>query len=232
MAALIKAGKIRHYGLSNETTWGVCEFRRVARELGVPGPVTMQNSYSLVSRNVDSDLAETLFREQMSLLAYSPLAAGGALRQISRTAQAPAGARFTLFDDFGMRFRKPMVPEAVEAYAALAQATRPDAGRSWRWATCAAAGSGRHIIGATTMAQLAENIAGAQFELDADTLAEIAATSSDAIPNPAPTSCTRTASLITADELRRVRCSRRFRTTKRRAWPPGWPTCAFARATG
>src|SRR6185312_1588206 len=56
MAAVIKAGKIRHYGLSNETAWGVCEFGRVAKELGVPGPVTLQNSYSLISRNVDSDL--------------------------------------------------------------------------------------------------------------------------------------------------------------------------------
>src|SRR6202795_150441 len=73
-AALIAAGKIRHYGLSNETAWGVCEFHRVARELGVPGPVSIQNSYSLVSRNVDNDLAEVLYREEMSLLAYSPLA--------------------------------------------------------------------------------------------------------------------------------------------------------------
>ena len=76
MAAMIKAGKIRHYGLSNETAWGVCEFRRVAKELGVPGPVTIQNSYSLVSRGVDNDLAEALFRENMSLLAYSPLGGG------------------------------------------------------------------------------------------------------------------------------------------------------------
>ena len=76
LAGLIKAGKIRHYGLSNETAWGVCEFRRVAQEQGVPGPVTIQNSYSLVSRGVDNDLAETLFRENMSLLAYSPLGGG------------------------------------------------------------------------------------------------------------------------------------------------------------
>jgi len=76
MAALIKVGKIRYYGLSNETAWGVCEFHRVAKELGVAGPVTIQNSYSLVSRGVDNDLAEVLFREKMSLLAYSPLAGG------------------------------------------------------------------------------------------------------------------------------------------------------------
>ncbi len=94
---MIKAGKIRHYGLSNETAWGVCEFRRVAKELGVPGPVTIQNSYSLVSRNVDNDLAETLFRENMSLLAYSPLA-GGILSGKYLGGAQPAGARFTLFD--------------------------------------------------------------------------------------------------------------------------------------
>jgi hypothetical protein len=61
MAALIAAGKIRYYGLSNETAWGVCEFRREARQRGLPGPVTIQNSYSLVSRGVDNDLAEVLF---------------------------------------------------------------------------------------------------------------------------------------------------------------------------
>src|SRR6476659_1450382 len=92
MAALISAGKIRHYGLSNETAWGVCEFRRVARELGVPGPVTIQNSYSLVSRGVDNDLAEVLFREEMSLLAYSPLA-GGMLSGKYRNAAKPDKSR-------------------------------------------------------------------------------------------------------------------------------------------
>ena len=55
MAAMIKAGKIRHYGLSNETAWGVCQFRQAARVSGVPGLVTLQNSYSLIPRNVDND---------------------------------------------------------------------------------------------------------------------------------------------------------------------------------
>jgi aryl-alcohol dehydrogenase-like predicted oxidoreductase len=117
MAAMIDAGKIRHYGLSNETAWGVCDFRRVARELGVPGPVTIQNSYSLVSRNVDNDLAEVLFRERMSLLAYRPLA-GGLLSGKYFDGKQPQGSRFTLFDTLGVRFRKPMVREAIDAYAA------------------------------------------------------------------------------------------------------------------
>ena len=172
LAAMIDAGRIRHYGLSNETAWGVGEFRRAARELGVPAPVTLQNSYSLVSRNVDNDLAETLFREQMSLLAYSPLA-GGMLSGKYAGGVQPPRARFTLFDNFGLRFRKPLVAEAVAAYAELAarrgiSPVQLALGfvRS-RWYL------GASIIGATTMAQLAEDIAAAQFELDADTLGEI-----------------------------------------------------------
>ncbi len=172
MAAMIKSGKIRHYGLSNETAWGVCEFRRAADVLGFPGPVTLQNSYSLLSRNVDNDLAETLFREDMSLLAYSPLAAGILSGKYMGGAK-PAGTRFTLFDSLGLRFRKPMVSEAVDAYASLAQRrglTLVQLALGYvasRWFM------GASIIGATTMAQLKEDIAAAQLTLDAQTLDEI-----------------------------------------------------------
>ena len=183
MAALIDAGKIRHYGLSNETAWGVCAFQRAAREQGVPGPVTIQNSYSLVSRNIDNDLAEVLFRENMSLLGYSPLA-GGMLSGKYLGGTKPPNSRFTLFDDLGMRFRKPAVHEAIAAYAALAQRrglTLPQLALGYvrsRWYL------GASIIGATTMAQLEEDIAAAQFELDAQTLADIAALQIR-YPNPA-----------------------------------------------
>ena len=183
MARMIKAGKIRYYGLSNETAWGVCEFRRVARELGVPGPITIQNSYSLVSRNVDNDLAEALFREEMSLLAYSPLA-GGILSGKYLKGGKPANSRFTLFDSLGMRFRKPMVTEAVAAYVDLARRRGISSAQlalgyvKSRWFL------GASIIGATTMTQLKEDVAAAQFELDADTLAEIAKVQVR-YPNPA-----------------------------------------------
>ena len=172
MAALINAGKIRHYGLSNETAWGVCEFQRIAKDIGEPGPVTMQNSYSLVSRNIDNDLAETLFRENMSLLAYSPLAAGILSGKYIGGAKPP-NARFTLFDALGVRFRPPVVAEAVEAYAALAKRrgiTLVQLALGYvasRWYL------GSSIIGATTLAQLEEDIAAAQFVLNAETLADI-----------------------------------------------------------
>ena len=183
MAAMIKAGKIRHYGLSNETTWGVCEFHRAAKELGVPGPVTTQNSYSLVSRGVDGDLAEALFREKMSLLAYSPLA-GGILSGKYANDAKPPNARYTLFDGIGLRFRKPIVHEAVVAYQALAASrgiTLVQLALGYvrsRWHV------GATIIGATTMQQLRENLDAAQLDLDADTLAAIQAIQVR-FPNPA-----------------------------------------------
>ena len=173
MAALIRAGKIRHYGLSNETAWGVAEFHRIAKELGVPGPVTLQNSYSLVSRSADGDLAEALFREKMSLLAYSPLA-GGMLTGKYLGGALPPGSRFARFDTLGQRFRKDIVTEAIDAWAALAKRrglTLVQLALGYvrsRWHL------GASIIGATTMAQLEENIAAAQFELDAQTLDAIA----------------------------------------------------------
>lgn len=184
MAAMIKAGKIRYYGLSNESAWGVCEFWRAARESGLPGPVTLQNSYSLLSRNVDNDLAEALFRQGMSLLAYSPLAAG-LLSGKYRGGAQPAGARFTLFDTLGMRFRKAMVPQAIEAYAALAQErgiTLVQLALGFvasRWFL------GSSIIGATTMTQLRENIDSAQFVLDTETRTAIGQIQ-ERFPNPAP----------------------------------------------
>jgi aryl-alcohol dehydrogenase-like predicted oxidoreductase len=183
MAALISAGKIRHYGVSNETAWGVCEFRRVARELGVPGPVTIQNSYSLLSRGADNDLAEALFREEMSLLAYSPLA-GGMLSGKYRGGVRPPDGRFTLFDSFGLRFRKPNVAPAIDAYAAVADKLGLSLVQlalgyvNSRWFV------GASIIGATSMAQLTEDIAAAQYELGPDALAAIGAVQVN-YPNPA-----------------------------------------------
>ena len=183
LAAMIKAGKIRYYGLSNETAWGVCEFTRIAKALNLPGPVTIQNSYSLVSRGVDNDLAETLFRENMSLLAYSPLG-GGILTGKYRGGAKPANSRYVLFDNMSLRFRKPIVHEAVAAYAALAERLGISLiqlalgyVRS-RWHL------GAMILGATSIAQLEENFAAAAFELDPSVMDAIAEVQIQ-YPNPA-----------------------------------------------
>jgi aryl-alcohol dehydrogenase-like predicted oxidoreductase len=174
MAAMIEAGKIRHWGLSNETAWGVCAFRRAAQELGVPGPVTVQNSCNLVSRAVEGDLAEAIFRERMSVLPYSPLA-GGILTGKYRGNAKPPGARYTLFETVGVRYRKPLVFEASEAYFEVARAhglTPVQLALGWarsRWYV------GATIVGATSLAQLDENLDAFDVDLDEATLADIAA---------------------------------------------------------
>jgi aryl-alcohol dehydrogenase-like predicted oxidoreductase len=120
----------------------------------------------------------------MSLLAYSPLAMGILTGKYAGGAK-PAGARFTLFDEVGLRFRKPIVHEALAAYAKLAKRrglTLPELALGYvrsRWFI------GATIIGATTMAQLEENLNASQAELDEQTLAEIASVMTY-FPNPAP----------------------------------------------
>jgi aryl-alcohol dehydrogenase-like predicted oxidoreductase len=174
MAAMIEAGKIRHWGLSNETAWGVCAFQRAAQELGVPGPVTVQNSCNLVSRAVEGDLAEAIFRERMSVLPYSPLA-GGILTGKYRGNAKPPGARYTLFETVGVRYRKPLVFEASEAYFEVARAhglTPVQLALGWarsRWYV------GATIVGATSLAQLDEDLDAFDVDLDEATLADIAA---------------------------------------------------------
>ena len=119
MADAMKAGKIRAYGLSNETCYGVCEFVRVAKQNGLPAPVSIQNGYNLVSRMFDGDLAEASFRLNVPLVAYSPLAMG-LLTGKYRGGARPPDARLAKFPDFGDRYRRPRAIAAMEAYCALA----------------------------------------------------------------------------------------------------------------
>jgi aryl-alcohol dehydrogenase (NADP+) len=183
MGELVKAGKIRHWGLSNETAWGIAAFCNSARAQGVPPPVTVQNSCSLLARTSERDVAEALYREKMSLLAFSPL--GGGLLSGKYLGGAKPAGRYTLFDTAGMMFRKPMVPEAVAAFAEIADGLGMpliDLAFGYvrsRWFVSAI------IIGATTMAQLAEDLRAAQATLDAAALEAIARVH-ERFPNPAP----------------------------------------------
>ena len=182
MGALQRAGKIRYWGLSNETAWGLSAFSRTARAIGVPAPVTVQNSFNLVSRGAEYDLAETLYREHVSLLAYSPLG-GGMLTGKYLGGARPAGARFTEYSNLTARVGTPLAREAVEAYAALARqrgiplATLALGYVRSRWFVAAT------IVGVTSVDQLEANVAAAHTELDAETLAALAAIF-ERYPNP------------------------------------------------
>jgi aryl-alcohol dehydrogenase-like predicted oxidoreductase len=174
MAELIETGKIRHYGLSNETSWGLARFCWLADQHNLPRPVSVQNVYSLVSRQFDLDLSEVSFRESVPLLAYSPLA-GGHLSGKYLNGAKPAGARFTLFQEFQPRYSRPAVAAAVAEYAALAKQhglaldQMALAFVRQRWAVAST------IIGATTTEQLKRNIDSMNLTLDAETLAGIEA---------------------------------------------------------
>jgi aryl-alcohol dehydrogenase-like predicted oxidoreductase len=182
-AELIRAGKIRHFGLSNESAWGACRWLRAAESTGAPKPVSIQNAYSLINRSFEPALAEVTRREGLPLLAYSPLAFGHLSGKYLAGAK-PAGARLTVFPPFGQRYTKPNVEPAVECYAALARksglspAAMAIAFCRSRW-FCAST-----IIGATTRAQLKENIDASEIALPEDLLGEIDATHLR-YPNPA-----------------------------------------------
>jgi aryl-alcohol dehydrogenase-like predicted oxidoreductase len=174
MAAAIKAGKIRAYGLSNETAFGLCEFVRVARANGLPAPVSVQNGYSLLVRMFDGDPAEASRHLNVPLLAYSPLAMGQ-LTGKYLGGEAPAQARMVKLKPFGERYMRPRAMAAVEEYAKVAKkhgltlAAMALAFVRSRFFTAST------IVGATSIAQLDESLRHFAAELSAEVLAGIEA---------------------------------------------------------
>lgn len=183
LAELVKAGKIRYYGLSNETPWGVAEFCHLADKAGLPRPVSLQNAYNLLNRVYEYGLAEVGYREQVGLMAYSPLGFGMLTGKYQKNMNG--SGRITLFPGFGQRYAKVNVSEAVEDYAGVAEeigvspAVLALAFVRSRWFVAST------IIGATSMAQLQENISSLQVNLSSDTMAAIERIH-QRYPNPAP----------------------------------------------
>jgi aryl-alcohol dehydrogenase-like predicted oxidoreductase len=119
MADMVKAGKIRHIGLSNETPWGVSEFVKCAEKMGLAKIITVQNAYHLMNRSFETGLAEVCHHTKVSLLAYSPLAFGHLTGKY--LAEPNAEGRITQFANFGQRYAKPNVPAATKEYVRIAQ---------------------------------------------------------------------------------------------------------------
>jgi len=183
LAELVREGKVRYIGLSNEHPWGVMEFLRLANEHGLPRVVSIQNSYSLINRVFDYSLAETAYREQVGLLAYSPLAFGHLSGKYH--ADAKAHGRLSLFPEFGQRYTKPNVAPAVAAYVQIArQHDLSPAQLALAFVyhrNCVTS----TIIGATTLEQLRENLGAWNTVLSTQALADIEATHLQ-FTNPAP----------------------------------------------
>lgn len=183
LAEFVKAGKVRHVGVSNETPWGVAQFLRASERLGLPRIVSIQNPYSLLNRTFEIGLSEFSHREGIGLLAYSPLAFGWLSGKYEGGAR-PAGARITLFERF-QRYSKPQALKATSTYVALAKRY----GLSPAQFALAFVNSRpfvtSNLIGATSLEQLKENIASIAVTLPPEALADIEA-AYEAQPNPAP----------------------------------------------
>jgi aryl-alcohol dehydrogenase-like predicted oxidoreductase len=179
---LVKAGKIRHIGVSNESAWGVSELTRQAESRGLPRIVSIQNGYHLANRGFESALDETCFRENVGMLAYSPLAFGQLTAKYIEDPKAQG--RLTIFPpQWSPRYLRPTVVEATKRYAALARAnglTPTELALAWCYSRWFIAST---IIGATTMAQLKENIDAFSVKLSEDVIKGVNAIHAE-ITNP------------------------------------------------
>ncbi|WP_420563704.1 NADP(H)-dependent aldo-keto reductase [Thalassobaculum sp.] len=169
---LVKAGKIRHIGLSNETPWGMMTFARLADEHGLPRVASVQNPYSLLNRSFEVGCAEVAIREDIGLLAYSPLASGWLTGKYQGGAR-PEGARMTLFPDNFSRYSNDAAQAANAEYVQIARDNGLDPAQmalayvnTRRFLTA-------NIIGATKMDQLEANIASLDVTLSDTVLAAI-----------------------------------------------------------
>lgn len=181
---LVKEGKIRHVGLSNETPWGTMRFLEEAKvHQDLPRMLTIQNPYSLLNRLFEIGLSEICMREKMGLLPYSPLGFG-VLSGKYLGGQKPRKGRVTLFPTFN-RYSNANAVEATQKYFDLAT----EHGLSLTQMSLAFVNTRAfvtsNIIGATSMEQLKENIDSIDVELSDEVLAGIEAIHNE-IPNPAP----------------------------------------------
>lgn len=171
MGELVKAGKIRAFGLSNETTWGIQKYVTLSEQMNLPRVASVQNEYNLLYRHFDLDMAELSHHEDVGLLAYSPLAAGILTGKYINGGK-PAGTRASINGDLGGRLQ-PLQEVPTKAYLDIAARHGLDPAQmalafclTRRFMTSV-------IIGATSMDQLRTDIGSVDVKITNDILAEI-----------------------------------------------------------
>jgi aryl-alcohol dehydrogenase-like predicted oxidoreductase len=172
--ALVTEGKVRAIGLSNESVWGAARWLHLADTLGLPRMATVQNEYSLLCRQFDTDWAELSLVEDMPLLAFSPLATGLLSGKYAGDV-IPEGSRRSLNPDLSGRVTAQVFP-AVAAYLGVAARHGLDPCQMAIAFCRARPFTTVPIIGATTLDQLRTNIGAAGITLSAEVLADIAET--------------------------------------------------------
>ena len=184
MTDLVKEGKIRHFGLSNETSWGFQNYLKLSEKHGLTKVQSIQNPYSLLNRLFEVGNAEIAIREKAGLLAYSPMAFGLLSGKYHNGSNVDKG-RLTLFGDKMTRYNSKQCYDATQMYIDLA--------KEWKMSIaqmCLAFITDQpfvtaNIIGATTMSQLKENIDSADITLTKEQRKAIDKVQ-ELIPNPAP----------------------------------------------
>jgi aryl-alcohol dehydrogenase-like predicted oxidoreductase len=168
---LVKAGKVRYVGVSNETPYGVCAMSNLAKQYPdlYPKIVSIQNSYSMVVRkDYEAGLAESCYHNDVGLLSYSPLAGGSLSGKYRDKDNIPKGSRLTLFPGFMERFLGSPNEAAVNEYCKLAEEsgmTPTELALGWCYHRELVTST---IIGATTMKQLEENLKAFDVRLEDD----------------------------------------------------------------
>ncbi|KJK18975.1 NADP(H)-dependent aldo-keto reductase [Pseudomonas sp. 2(2015)] len=184
LADQVAAGKIRHIGVSNETPWGVAEFLRQAREQNLPRIVSIQNPYSLLNRLYEGGLSEFSQRDNIGLLAYSPLAFG-ALTGKYLNGALPQGSRLSSVYRTFNRYDSPGAHQAIAAYVALAQELSISPAQLALAYVINKPFVSSALTGQTSLAQLTDNLGALQVKLGSEALARIEQIHRQ-IPNPAP----------------------------------------------
>jgi len=180
---LVRAGKARYIGMSNETPWGLHRYLQLAEQRGLPRLVSIQNPYSLLNRSFEVGLAEMAIKEDVGLLAYSPLGFGVLTGKFLDGARPPE-ARIVRWSRFA-RYNGELAERATAAYVAIAR----EHGLHPAHMALAFVHRQRFVtstlIGATTMAQLETNLASIDVRLSDDVIQAIEAVHR-AHPNPCP----------------------------------------------
>ncbi|MDE0840771.1 MAG: NADP(H)-dependent aldo-keto reductase [Porticoccaceae bacterium] len=182
LGELVAEGIIKHIGISNETSWGLMEYIRVSEQRDLPRLISVQNPYSLLTRQYEVGLAEMGLRESVGLLAYSPLAFG-VLSGKYLNNQLPNGSRLALFKRFS-RYTSQLSAAATGAYAEVAAKYQMTLTQMALAFVCRQPFVGSCLIGATSMPQLVENIASHSCELAPELLSDIEEVASQH-PDPA-----------------------------------------------
>lgn len=184
LAEQVRAGKIRHIGVSNETPWGVAEFIKQSERVGLPRIVSVQNPYSLLNRVYEGGLSEFSHREGVGLLAYSPLAFGALTGKYLDNSR-PEGARLSsLYRNFN-RYDSPSARIAIADYVQIARAHGLSPAQLALAAVIDKPFVASALTGQTTLAQLQENLSSLDVVLNDEIRAQLQAIH-QRIPNPSP----------------------------------------------